>query len=53
MSLNAATASAFARFGPLYDEAAGELKDHKWDEALSNLQAAEATTQKIASVVGR
>ena len=53
MSLNAATASAFARFGPLYDEAAGELKDHKWDDALSTLKAAEATTDKVATVVGK
>ena len=30
MSLNAATASAFARLQPLYDEAAGELRDHKF-----------------------
>jgi hypothetical protein len=53
MSLNAATASAFARFGPLYDEAAAELKDHKWDDALSTLKAAEATTDKVATVVGK
>jgi hypothetical protein len=53
MSLNAATASAFARLQPLYDEAAGELRDHKWDDALSTLKAAEATTDKIATVVGK
>jgi hypothetical protein len=29
------------------------LRDHKWDEALSTLQAAEATTQKIAATVGQ
>ncbi len=53
MSLNAATASAFARLQPLYEEAAGELRDHKWDDALSTLKAAEATTDKIATVVGK
>ncbi len=53
MALNAATASAFARLQPLYDEAAGELRDHKWDDALSTLKAAEATTDKIATVVGK
>ncbi len=53
MALNAATASAFVRLQPLYDEAAGELRDHKWDDALSTLKAAEATTDKIATVVGK
>lgn len=53
MSLNAQTASAVTRIGPLYNSAAAELKDHKWDDALSDLQAAEATTQKVATVVGR
>ena len=52
MTLNAQTATSVARLGPLFDESAAALKDHKWDEALSNLQAAEATTQKIVSVVG-
>jgi hypothetical protein len=28
------------------------LRTHNWEEALSNLQAAEATTQKIAATVG-
>jgi len=53
MTLNAQTATAVGRLGPLFDDSAAALKDHKWDEALSNLQAAEATTQKVASVVGR
>jgi hypothetical protein len=53
MTLNAQTATSVGRLGSLFDESAAALKDHKWDEALSNLQAAEATTQKIASVVGR
>ena len=53
MGLNAATATAMGRLGPLYDEAAAALKAHKWDDALSTLQAAEATTQKIATVAGK
>ena len=52
MSLNAQTAAAVGRFQPLYEQAATALKDHNWDEALSSLQAAEATTQKVASTVG-
>jgi hypothetical protein len=53
MAMNAQTATAVSRLQPLYEEAAAELKAHKWDEALSTLQAAEATTQKIAAVVGK
>lgn len=52
MSLNAQTASGVSRLQPLYEEAATELRAHKWDDALSSLQAAEATTQKIGSTVG-
>jgi hypothetical protein len=52
MTLNAQTASAVLRLKPLYDDAATALKAHNWDEALSNLQAAEATTQKVESTVG-
>lgn len=52
MTLNAQTASAVFRLKPLYDDAATALKAHNWDEALSNLQAAEATTQKIEATVG-
>ena len=52
MTLNAPTASAVLRLKPLYDDAATALKAHNWDEALSNLQAAEATTQKIEATVG-
>ena len=37
---------------PLYDDSAAALKTHNWDEALLNLQAAEATTQKIEASVG-
>jgi hypothetical protein len=53
MSLNAQTGAAVGRLQLLYEQAAAALKEHNWDEALSNLQAAEATTQKVASAVGR
>ena len=52
MSLNAQTAAAVDRLKLLLDEAAGALRDHKWDDALSSLQAVEATTQKVNSTVG-
>lgn len=52
MTLNAQTSSAVFRLKPLYDDSAAALKAHNWDEALSNLQAAEATTQKIEVTVG-
>jgi hypothetical protein len=53
MTLNAQTATSVGRFQPLFEQSAAALKEHNWDEALSNLQAAEATTQKVASVAGR
>jgi hypothetical protein len=53
MSLNAQTATAVGRLQLLYEEAGMELRDHKWDDALSTLQAAEATTQKVAASVGQ
>jgi len=53
MTLNPATATAVGRLQLLYEQAAAAIKEHNWDEALSNLQAAEATTQKVASSVGR
>ena len=52
MTLNTQTASAVFRLKPLYDDATTALKGHNWDEALSNLQAAETTTQKIEATVG-
>jgi hypothetical protein len=52
MTLNAQTASAVFRLKPLFDDATSALKAHNWEEALSNLQAAEATTQKIEATVG-
>ena len=53
MSLNAQTATAVGRLQLLYEEAAGEMRGHKWDDALGTLQAAEATTQKVAAVTGQ
>ena len=53
MTLNAQTQGAVLRLQPLYDDAATALKAHNWEEALSNLQAAEATTQKIEATVGK
>jgi class 3 adenylate cyclase len=52
MSLNGQTAAAVDRLGLLLDEAAESLRDHKWDDALSNLQGVEASTQKVSSTVG-
>jgi len=53
MTLNAQTQGAVLRLQPLYDDAANALKAHNWEEALSNLQAAEVTTQKIEATVGK
>lgn len=53
MTLNAQTQGAVLRLQPIYDDAFNALKAHNWDEALSNLQAAEATTQKIEATVGK
>ena len=53
LGLNAQTQGAVLRLQPIYDDAANALKAHNWEEALSNLQAAEATTQKIEATVGK
>lgn len=53
LGLNAQTQGAVIRLQPLYEDAANALKAHNWDEALSNLQAAEATTQKVEATVGK
>ena len=53
MSLNADTAAAVNRWQLFFDEAAAALRDHKWDDALSSLHAAEATTQKVGKAVGQ
>jgi class 3 adenylate cyclase len=52
MSLNAQTAAALDNLKVLLDEAAEALRDHKWDDALSSLQAVESETQKINRTVG-
>jgi len=53
MSLNADTAAAVSRLQLFFEEAAGALRDHKWDDALSSLQGAEAVTQKVGKAVGQ
>ena len=52
MTLNTQTATGMGRFQLLFEQAAAALRDHNWDEALSNLQAAEGTQQKVAATVG-
>lgn len=52
MSLNSQTAASLDRLGFFLDEAAEALRGHKWDDALSSLQAVEAETQKVAKSVG-
>ncbi len=52
MSLNAQTASAIDNLGFLLQQAEDALRDHRWDDALSSLQAVEAQTQKVANTVG-
>jgi len=52
MSLNAQASASLGRLQPLFGEAAAELRDHKWDEALSTLQAIEATSKKIGLTTG-
>ena len=53
MGLNAQTAASVTRFPLMYKAAAEALVGHKWDEALTSLQGAEAETQKVAKVVGQ
>ena len=52
MSLNAETSAAIDRLKLLLDDAAGALRDHNWDDALSSLQGVEATTAKVNKTVG-
>jgi hypothetical protein len=52
MSLNAQTAAGVDNLGFLLHQAQDALRDHRWDDALSSLQAVEAQTQKVASTVG-
>lgn len=53
MTLNSDTAAAVNRFQLFFEEAAAALRDHKWDDALSSLQAVEATTEKVGKAVGQ
>jgi hypothetical protein len=52
MSLNAQTAASVNRFQLFFEEAAAALREHKWDDARTSLQAVEAETQKVAKAVG-
>lgn len=52
MSLNAATAASVDHLKLFLAQAADALRDHKWDDALSSLQAVEAETQKVGKAVG-
>ena len=53
MSLNAETSASVGRLQLFLEEAATALRDHKWDDALSSLQAVEAVTQKVGKAVGQ
>jgi len=53
MSLNADTSASVGRLQLFLEEAATALRDHKWDDALSSLQAVEAVTQKVGKAVGQ
>jgi class 3 adenylate cyclase len=52
MALNAQTAAAVDNMQILLDQASEALRDRRWDDALSSLQAVEAQTQKVARAVG-
>lgn len=52
MSLNAQTAAAVDNMQLLLEQANEALREHRFDDALSNLQAVEAQTQKVARDVG-
>jgi hypothetical protein len=53
MSLNAQTAASVHRFQLFFEEAAAALREHRWDDARTSLQAVEAETQKVAKTVGQ
>lgn len=53
MSLNAQTAASVDRLPLFFEKAEAGLRERNWAEARSNLEAAEAQTQKIANAVGR
>src|SRR6185369_3201961 len=48
MGLNVQTATSVGRFKLFLDQAAGALREHNWEDALSSLQAVESETQKVA-----
>jgi len=52
MSLNAQTAAAVDNMQSLLEQANEALREHRFDDALSSLQAVEAQTQKVARDVG-
>jgi hypothetical protein len=52
MSLNAQTAASVDHLKLFLDQAADALREHKWDDALSSLQAVESETQKVNKTVG-
>ncbi len=52
MALNADTAASVDRLTLDLAGAQDALRDHKWDDALASLQAAEYETQKIGKTVG-
>ena len=52
MSLNAQTDASLDRIQLFLEEASEAIRDHKWDDALSSLQAVEAETQKVGKTVG-
>jgi class 3 adenylate cyclase len=52
MSLNSGTAAAVDNMGLMLNQAAEALRERRWDDALSSLQAVEATTEKVNRTVG-
>jgi len=42
-----------SRLQLFFEEATTALHEHRWDDALSSLQGAEAVTQKVAKAVGQ
>ena len=53
MTLNTQTATSVIRLQLYFELAAGDLKDHDWAEAGTNLERAEYETEKVFKTVGR
>jgi hypothetical protein len=53
MSLNVATETSLGRFQLFFEQAEAALREHRWDEARSSLEAVEGETLKVSKVVGR